>query len=160
TYDMAGNAKEWCWNASGHERYILGGAFDEPPYMFNMADAQSPFARAANFGFRLVKALDDKTASATFDPVLRLVRNFASERPVSAGLFQVFKRLYAYDAAPLNAKVESTDDASERWHKEKVSFAAAYGNERVVAYLFLPRHSAPPYQTVVFFPGSSAIYQR
>src|SRR5262249_43790238 len=26
--------------------------------------------------------------------------------------------------------------------------------------LFLPRHSAQPYQTVVFFPGSSAIYQR
>ena len=30
TVDMAGNAKEWCWNASDGKRYILGGAFNEP----------------------------------------------------------------------------------------------------------------------------------
>jgi cephalosporin-C deacetylase-like acetyl esterase len=60
----------------------------------------------------------------------------------------------------LNAAVESVDDAGERWKKEKVSFAAAYGNERVAAYLFLPRHATPPYQVVVIFPGSNAIDQR
>ncbi len=32
TYDMAGNAKEWCWNATGNKRYILGGAWNEPSY--------------------------------------------------------------------------------------------------------------------------------
>jgi len=72
----------------------------------------------------------------------------------------VFKRLYAYDRIPLDGKVEATDDTSERWRKEKVSFAAAYGGERVVAYVFTPRRGTPPFQTVVFFPGSSAIFQR
>jgi len=28
-YDMAGNAKEWCWNAIGDRRYLMGGAWDE-----------------------------------------------------------------------------------------------------------------------------------
>jgi eukaryotic-like serine/threonine-protein kinase len=42
TFDMAGNAKEWCWNATGSKRYILGGAWNEPPYMFVDIDAQSP----------------------------------------------------------------------------------------------------------------------
>jgi eukaryotic-like serine/threonine-protein kinase len=28
------------------------------------------------------------------------------------------------------------------------------------AYLYLPKHSKPPYQTVVFFPGSYAVVQR
>ena len=46
TRDMAGNVKEWCLNAAGGERYILGGAWNEPVYMFTDADAQSPFARA------------------------------------------------------------------------------------------------------------------
>jgi len=33
----------------------------------------------------------------------------------------------------------------------------AYGSEQVVAYLFLPRHGTPPYQTVVYFPGLGAL---
>jgi dienelactone hydrolase len=37
-----------------------------------------------------------------------------------------------------------------------VSFRAAYGQERVPAFLFLPRNATPPYQTVVFFPSTVA----
>ncbi len=37
------------------------------------------------------------------------------------------------------------------------SYNAAYGGERVIAYLFLPKNARPPYQTVVYFrtPGDS-----
>ncbi len=56
TYDLAGNAKEWCWNASEQDkRYVLGGAWNEPAYMFTDPDAQSPFVRHAEYGFRLVR---------------------------------------------------------------------------------------------------------
>ncbi len=34
TYDMAGNVREWGTNAVGDRRYILGGAWNKPNYMF------------------------------------------------------------------------------------------------------------------------------
>jgi eukaryotic-like serine/threonine-protein kinase len=55
-FDMAGNAKEWCFNeAKNGARYILGGGWNEPPYMFNSVDAQSPFDRSDVNGFRCVR---------------------------------------------------------------------------------------------------------
>jgi formylglycine-generating enzyme required for sulfatase activity/cephalosporin-C deacetylase-like acetyl esterase len=155
TYDMAGNAKEWCWNAVGNKRLILGGAFSEPSYMFTEFDAQSPFDRAPTYGFRLVK-YETKTPSAATEPIRLDQRNYQSEKTVSDEVFKVYKSLYFYDKADLKSVVESIDDSAERWRKEKVSFTAAYGNERVVAYLFIPRHVRPPYQTVVIFPSGSA----
>jgi formylglycine-generating enzyme required for sulfatase activity len=51
-FDMAGNVKEWCWNASGENRFMLGGAWDEPVSRFSDPDTQSPFTRLATYGFR------------------------------------------------------------------------------------------------------------
>ena len=45
----------------------------------------------------------------------------------------------------------------EHWRLGKVSFSASYGGERVPAYLFLPKNAEPPYQTILFFPGSGAL---
>ena len=47
TYDMAGNVKEWIATESDSgKRWVLGGAWDEPTYMFVDPDAQSPWLRA------------------------------------------------------------------------------------------------------------------
>ena len=37
----------------------------------------------------------------------------------------------------------------------KVSYAAAYGGERIPAYLFLPKNATPPYQVWWVFPGAN-----
>jgi dienelactone hydrolase len=68
----------------------------------------------------------------------------------------VYRRLYDYDRTPLDSRVESVEDDSPYWRKEKVNYAAAYGNERIPAYLFLPKNAKPPYQTIVFFPSAYA----
>ncbi len=54
------------------------------------------------------------------------------------------------------AVIESEDKGDKYWIKQKISFNAAYGDERVMAYLFLTKTSNPPYQIVVYFPGSTA----
>jgi serine/threonine protein kinase/formylglycine-generating enzyme required for sulfatase activity/dienelactone hydrolase len=159
-YDMAGNVKEWCLNqASESKRYILGGAWDEPTYMFNDADARSPFERSADFGFRCAKYAATDGAAKAAHPVTVQARDFSREQPVSDQLFQVYKTLYSYDKTPLDAAVESTDRTAD-WKREKITFAAAYGNERVIAYLFLPVKAAPPFQTVLYFPETGAIQTR
>jgi hypothetical protein len=39
--DMAGNVKEWCWNETNDHRFLLGGAWDEPRYLFADYDAKA-----------------------------------------------------------------------------------------------------------------------
>ena len=155
TTDMAGNVKEWCWNESRDgKRFIMGGGFGEPPYNFNHTDAQSPWDRLANFGFRCVK-LDSPASSAASARVENATRDFWKEKPVSDDVFKAYAALYAYDKGELNARVEETA-AADGWRAQKISFDAAYGQERVKAYLFLPKSAHPPFQTVIFFPGAFA----
>jgi dipeptidyl aminopeptidase/acylaminoacyl peptidase len=121
--------------------------------MFNDLDAQSPFGRKATYGFRCVRYITPPRDEAKA-PVVIPTRNVA-ETPVKDAVFDVYRDLYRYDATPLAARVEATEEAAA-WRKETVSFDAGYGNERVRAYLFLPRNASPPYQTIVFFPAGDA----
>jgi eukaryotic-like serine/threonine-protein kinase len=158
TTDLAGNVKEWCWNAADNQsskRYILGGAWNEPAYMFNDPDAQSPLSRPLTYGIRCVKYLSPVPADA-LRPVETARRNYQKEEPISEDAFRIYRRFFAYDKARLDPVIESTDDSATHWRVEKVTFNAAYGNERVIAYLYLPRGVTPPYQTVIFFPGAAA----
>jgi eukaryotic-like serine/threonine-protein kinase len=50
--------------------------------------------------------------------------------------------------------------SSQYWRKEKVSFQAAYGKERVIADLYLPKNAVPRYQIVLFFPGSPGLTEK
>ena len=154
-YDMAGNVKEWCRNEIGNRRYILGGAWSDPGYMFSSADALPPFDRSPTNGLRCVK-YTAPVGSGLTAPVERLTRDYSRETPASDDVFRIYRGFYAYDRTPLNAAIESVDESSPYWRKEKIVFDAAYGRERVPAYLFLPRTAPPPYQTVVYFPSSIA----
>src|SRR3984885_12360758 len=139
-YDMAGNVKEWCTNqADFGRRYIMGGAWDDPTYMFNIPDARSPFERVPGFGFRCAEYVSTgEEAEAAGSPITVQLRNYGSEKPVSDQLFRAYKNQYSYDKTPLHAKVESVEQ-TEDWRLEKVSFDVACGGERVPAYLFLPK---------------------
>jgi dienelactone hydrolase len=159
TYDMAGNVKEWCWNGTTTgRRFVLGGAFNDAEYQFRDEDAQSPFDRRPGFGLRLIEqeaALETRLT----DPIVTVERDPAAFKPVDDALYVVYARQFDYDPAPLAASVEETIETSN-WRRERVSFAAAYGTERVPAYLFIPSDAQPPYQAVVLFPGSNAVMTR
>ncbi|MFC1793995.1 SUMF1/EgtB/PvdO family nonheme iron enzyme, partial [Planctomycetota bacterium] len=162
-YDMAGNVKEWCFNAtddSGNQRYILGGGWGEQTYMFTSRDFRSPWDRAANNGFRCVLYPDSEepvtnVLLSTIEQ--RPVKDYSTAMPCSDEEFRVMLDHFAYDGTPLNAEVELINEHSPFWRrKEKITFDAAYDGEHVIAYLFIPTSAKPPYQAVIYWPGSSA----
>jgi dienelactone hydrolase/predicted Ser/Thr protein kinase len=158
-YDMAGNVREWCWNESPKGRSIRGGAWNDVIYMF-MAVTQAPaFDRSPRNGFRCVRYIEpEKTPAAAFEPTkLDEARDFYKEKPVSDEIFRVYKEQFAYDPHDLKAVVEKREERPS-WVTEKVSFDASYANERMIAWLFLPKNATPPYQTVIYFPGSNATW--
>ena len=157
TFDMGGNAREWCWNEGTGGRFILGGGWNDAPYMFNDGYEQPAWDRSATNGLRLA-LYDDEDIQTAGQPIERPYRDFLAEEPVSDETYRVFLGLYAYDDAPLNATVEARDTTPEDWVRERISVDAAYGGERMLAHLFLPRGAEPPFQAVVYFPGSNAIF--
>jgi dienelactone hydrolase len=160
TSDMAGNVKEWCSNGSNDRRFLLGGAWDEPRYMFADFDAKRPFERAPEYGFRLAKYLGPVPSAATAPvPIEALAPDASKRAPVGDDIFAVYRRQYEYDRGPLNAVVEATEE-TDIWLRQTIAFDTAYAGERMHAYLFLPKHASPPYQTVVFFPAGDAFRLR
>lgn len=157
-YGFAGNVKEWCVNdAPGDRRYVLGGGFDEPAYLFRDTDARSPLERGANMGFRTVKYDEgDQTVAALAGTLTPPSRSYDREKPASDEVYQAYRRLYTYDPTELAPKIETVDDQYPDWRVEVVSFAAAYGPERMLAYVLLPKRAKPPYQPIVYMPGSGA----
>lgn len=157
--DLAGNVREWIWNQSGKigDRFILGGGWNDPDYAFNDPFAQPAFDRSPTNGFRCIQLLDAEPSLASLERSLdRPSRNFRKERPVSDAVFAQFLRQFAYDRIPLAAKIEEESQTPDGL-RQKITFSAAYGGERMMAYLFLPKTSRPPYQVVVVFPGSGSI---
>jgi eukaryotic-like serine/threonine-protein kinase len=157
-YDMAGNVREWTVNArEPNNRYILGGGWSDPAYLFSEIYVQPELDRSPINGIRLVRRLapaaDLARASA---PIPGLTRDYAKAKPVDDATYRAFAAMYDYDRTPLNAKVVARDSSAAEWVREDIEFDVPGDSLRMRALLFLPRRVAPPFQTVVIFPGSDA----
>ena len=154
TYDMTGNVREWVTNAAGGDlRFILGGSWKSQSYLSTTPEALSPFDRSETNGFRCVRNIEALPAEA-LNPVKPMARDFAKFKPVPDEVFNAYRILYAYPQSPLNAQSDGVVEETADWREEKVTFDAAYDGQRMSAYLFLPKHVRPPYQTVLFFPSA------
>ena len=156
TYGQAGNVKEWVWNESAGQRYILGGAWNEPVYMATVNDRRPAVDRADINGFRCMKESAPSSEAAYAARSQSPARDYTKEKPVDDATFEIFKRFYSYEQTPLEPRIESVQE-TEYWRRERVSFAAAYNGERVAANILIPKNVSPPYQVIVWFPGSYAL---
>ena len=161
-YDIAGNVREWCSNESmSGVNFIMGGGWNDETYSFNDSYTQSAMDRSAANGFRCIRELPGNlSATGTLNiPVTIAVRDYKKEKPVDDKTFEIFRRQFAYDNIPLrdSTRVFWSNDVCT---VEKITFEAGYNNERMQAYLFLPKNAKPPYQPILFYPGSNDIFSR
>jgi dienelactone hydrolase len=153
--DMRGNVSEWCLNEAEDGRYLLGGSWQDPPYIFSHNSARDPMERERYMGFRCAvypeppgELLIARLGAGRYD--------FSGIETANDEVFAFYRSLYEYEPGELEPVVELVDSSARHWTRETVSFNAAYGKERVKAHLFLPKDIDPPYKTVVYVPGSTA----
>jgi serine/threonine protein kinase/pimeloyl-ACP methyl ester carboxylesterase/tetratricopeptide (TPR) repeat protein len=157
--NMAGNAKEWCWNATPDNlcRAMRGGAWDEHSYMFRNLEAYPPSYRESTFGFRCVKyleALPDEDSGSITGGVSPLAP--LATAPTSEELGRIRSFFQVDRDAPLHEKPIGVKETASYRH-ETIEIDAAYGKDRFAIHLLLPTgslESGKPMQPIVFFPGT------
>jgi eukaryotic-like serine/threonine-protein kinase len=155
-FDLPGNVREWTANALGDERVILGGSWNDPYYIVGASDTSAPpLDRSPGNGIRLAVTRDSPTVALRVRaPVVSrsAVSPVLGRRPASDETYDAYGRMFDYGRGPLNASVVATS-ATRVWARERIEFNAGYGTERMLLHLYLPSSGAPPYQTVVYWPG-------
>ncbi len=161
--DLAGNVREWTWNASGDagSRFILGGGWNDPDYALRrrlraarlrpLGDQRLPLhpLPRGRREPRRSHALDRSTVRVTSWPSGRSTTRCSRSTCGSS------------TTTPSRWTPRSRKRSKRRPGAGRRSPShAAYGGERMMAYLFLPPAGRPPYQVVVYFPGSGAISTR
>lgn len=157
--DMAGNVREWCWNQTLQGRLIRGGSWNDNSYMFGGFSQAPAFDRSDGNGFRCI--LYDAKSSIPQSVIgfieIGQFHDFYKDTPVPDNIYRIYEQQFKYDQTDLNSRILSQDSSSADWITERIELDAAYGNEKILAVLFLPKNTRPPFQTVIYFPGSQAI---
>jgi predicted Ser/Thr protein kinase len=157
--DMAGNVREWCWNQTHKGRLISGSAWNDHPKLFGRWSQAPAFDRSSKNGFRCALYPDPARIPESAFQLAKFEEDidFNEAEPVPDSIFEVYKEQFSYDKTDLNAQVEWKDESHDEWIQEKITLDAAYGRERIIAHLILPKDISPPYQTVIYFPGAEPL---
>ena len=157
--NFTGNAREWLYNKWGNNSYrlMVGGGWNDPIWAFHRTDGINPFNREITNGFRCILDRNDNSNAFKIQiPDKRQYKDYYNLKPVNEETFDILLRQFEYNQDNLNAEIV-TNTEEEYWIKEEIEMNTAYDNGSLTAFLFIPKNSTPPYQTVVYWPGSNAL---
>lgn len=155
-YQMAGNVSEWCRNETGEGFMTAGGSWGDLSYLFGYVGAFPGVYSAGTLGFRCAmnagEAAGDQGAMR-----IESAGQVPAYAPSGDADFKSRLSHYRYDKTPLAAEVVEVKETPE-WRRERITYAGA-GDERVIAYLYLPKNFRPPFQVIQFVPAGD-VYGR
>jgi len=157
-YNMAGNAKEWIANPLRDGYGVMGGSWEDPIYLYAAFGALAADASSPALGFRCARLADThvtgKDQGAFRIPIENRTPHYATIAPAA---FQSLLEHYRYDSRPLEVSVLETV-ATPDWTRQKIRFVALEG-DTALAYFYLPRQAAAPFQTMVYLSSTAAFVQ-
>ena len=155
TYDMAGNAREWLWTQGSLGRWVAGGAFDEPRYLYLQPDEAPPAHRSANTGFRCMRpAQAAPTNEELRRPVLAQAVDYAAMKPVGDAAYAVLAQQLDYRQTPFTPRVEAAGSTNPAWTVERITLPTGYDDMSFAVQLFLPTDRRSPSGVIFYLPHS------
>ncbi len=162
TYDMLGNAREWCLNlAPGDQRVIAGGAWDDAAYMIensiSIPHSLGPMDRSSTNGVRLAALRDEANLIVAASRPVVAPEATSIPDPVSDEVFAAHLSNFEYDRSALNVSVEETAEF-RYWTRQLVSIDTSDGTDRIPIYVYLPKRERSRYPAVMYWPGASSFF--
>ena len=153
TYDMAGNAREWLWTAGEAGRWIAGGGYNDPRYMYSEPDQASPQDRSASNGVRCMRTLQGGPVSDELRaPIVAEQVDYPALQPVSDEAYAVLAQQLEYQPKPFAPRATKQDSPNPAWTRERVELPTGYDETTFAVQLFLPTGARGPHPVVFYGP--------
>ncbi|MEJ2538414.1 MAG: SUMF1/EgtB/PvdO family nonheme iron enzyme [Gemmatimonadota bacterium] len=152
-YGMAGNVSEWTLNRYGEGHAVTGGSWQGPSYLYTEYASREPGYTSPGLGFRCASSTGSGDQGGW--PIDLDVRPPEYE-PVDRATFETLLEFYRYDPVPPRPRTSDVQE-TDAWVRERIWIDGPEGDS-VLLYFWAPRSVEPPYQTMVFVPGSSVFF--
>jgi TolB-like protein/dienelactone hydrolase len=153
TYDMAGNAREWLWTEGSLGRWVAGGAFNDPPYLYLEPGHAPPTDRSAGSGFRCMRTAQPGPANEDLRrPVVAESVDYAAMEPIGDTAYAVLAQQLDYRATPFTPRFEQATSSNPAWTVERVTLPTGYDDTSFAVQLFLPTDRRSPPGVIFYFP--------
>jgi eukaryotic-like serine/threonine-protein kinase len=153
TYDMAGNAREWLSTQGSLGRWVAGGAFDEPQYLYQQPGEAPPADRSAANGFRCMQlVLAGPTDDDLRRPIDIRVIDYSAMEPVGDAAYAILAQQLDYRATPFTPRGGTAASSNPAWTVERVMLPTGYDTTSFAVQLFLPTDRGPPVGVIFYMP--------
>jgi TolB-like protein len=155
TYDMAGNAREWLWTQGSLGRWVAGGAFNEPRYLYLQPEEAPPADRSAVNGFRCMRPVQAGPANEDLRrPIVAQAVDYAAMVPIGDAAYSILAQQLDYRQTPVTPRAEAAGSSNPAWTVERFTLPTGYDDTSFAVQLFLPTDRRSRSGVIFYMPHS------